>query len=116
MRAEAAITGQAGKRSQQIRGGDEAAGGDGGSAGSDAAAGPGGAAGGLAASADFHFWVALLSTLLPQVQRLQGKGSRDDGGAELAEAVRWGGLARLPSTAAAASGPTDYKRCASAAL
>lgn len=88
LHAEAAIAGQAGKRSQQAGGGDEEPRGEGGAGGGEGAARAPGAVGGLSAAADFHFWLALLRALLPRVQRLQSEGPPGDGAAGLADVVR----------------------------
>lgn len=87
LHAEAAIAGQAGRRSQQESHGGEDTRGEGLPEAGGTVPRPAGTHDRLSVSADFHFWLALLRTLLPHVQRLQSQEPRDDVGTELAEAV-----------------------------
>lgn len=89
--AEAAITSQAGHRNQPQQQHTEEAGGQEGGIGAStistsrplAAASVGG---GISVSGDFHFWLALLRTLMPHVQQLAEEQAAAS--SQLADAVR----------------------------
>lgn len=84
--AEAQLTSQAGKRSQAQQG-EEGGAAEDGTGAVQRSAGGGGGQSGPSVSADFHFWLALLRTLLPHVQQLQGEQGSAGAAQQLGEAV-----------------------------